>query len=110
MLPRSPWDELLADKKKAGVPTEEKVAAILLAINPLFPTPQRITLAWHFAISLTASLNELFKVFFNLINPDISRLITSFAVLIKFFFIINVQKLIICILQSPCQPKQVLPP
>ena len=65
MLPRSPWDELLADKKKAGVPTEEKVAAILLAINPLFPTPQRITLDWHFAFSLTALLNELFKVFFN---------------------------------------------
>ena len=31
----------LADNEKEGVPTEDKVAAIFDAINPLFPTPQK---------------------------------------------------------------------
>ena len=30
--------------KKEGVPMDEKVAAILLAIKPLFPTPQSTNL------------------------------------------------------------------
>ena len=33
-----------------GVPTEDSVAAILEAINPLLPTPHKITLDGHFAI------------------------------------------------------------
>ena len=32
----------LADNEKAGLPTEDIVDAILDAINPLLPTPQRI--------------------------------------------------------------------
>ena len=55
ILPRSPCEELLADKLNEGVPTEDKVAAILDAIRPLFPTPQRITFEGHFAILTTAS-------------------------------------------------------
>ena len=33
----------LADNEKDGVPTDDKVAEILDAIIPLFPTPQIIT-------------------------------------------------------------------
>ena len=58
---------------------DKKVAAILLAIKPLFPTPQRIILELHLAISFTALLKEVFKLFFNFINPAISKLITSLA-------------------------------
>ena len=66
MLPRSPWEESPADKLKDGVPTEERVAAIFEAINPLLPTPHKITLDWHLAILLTASLKELLIFFFKL--------------------------------------------
>ena len=59
------------------MPTEDKVAAILFAIRPLFPTPHKITFDWHFTICSTAKLNELFKLFFNLLNALISKLITS---------------------------------
>ena len=73
MLPKSPWEESLADKLKEGVPTEDKVADILAAINPLLPTPHKITLDLHFAISATALLNELsifFLIFVMLVSQD----------------------------------------
>jgi len=44
MLPRSPCEQSFADRENEGVPTEERVAEILAAISPLFPTPHRITL------------------------------------------------------------------
>ena len=44
MLPRSPCEQSLAESEKEGVPTEDKVVDILAAINPLFPTPHKITL------------------------------------------------------------------
>jgi len=44
MLPKSPCEESPAESEKDGVPTDEKVAAIFDAINPLFPTPHKITL------------------------------------------------------------------
>ena len=43
ILPKSPWEESLADKQNDGVPTDDKVAAIFWALNPLFPTPHKIT-------------------------------------------------------------------
>ena len=43
IIPRSPCEASLAEIAKEGVPTEASVAAILDAINPLFPTPHRIT-------------------------------------------------------------------
>ena len=67
ILPKSPWEESLADKKNDGVPTDDKVDAILLAINPLFPTPHRITFDWHFIICCTAKLNESLITFFSLL-------------------------------------------
>ena len=63
MLPKSPWEESLADKLNDGVPTEDRVADILEAINPLLPTPQSITFDWHLAIWTTVWLNELFIFF-----------------------------------------------
>ena len=44
MLPRSPWLASAGWTNCAGVPVEDKVAAILLAIWPLFPIPVTITL------------------------------------------------------------------
>ena len=44
ILPKSPCEQSFADIEKAGVPTDENVDAILDAINPLFPTPAKITL------------------------------------------------------------------
>ena len=69
------------------MPTEDKVADILAAINPLFPTPHKITLDLHFAISTTALLNELSIFFFNFCNACISRSITFFANGINFLVI-----------------------
>ena len=43
IMPKSPCEASLADRLKEGVPTEASVAAILDAMRPLFPTPQRIT-------------------------------------------------------------------
>ena len=64
ILPRSPCEESPADKLNDGVPTEDNVAAIFEAIRPLLPTPHKITFDWHFAIWITASLNELLMLFF----------------------------------------------
>ena len=64
MLPRSPWEQSFADSENEGVPIEENVAEIFAAINPLLPTPHKITLDLHFAISTTALLNELSIFFF----------------------------------------------
>ena len=44
ILPRSPWLASEGCTKCEGVPVEDKVAAILLAIWPLFPIPVTITL------------------------------------------------------------------
>ena len=44
ILPRSPWLASAGWTNCAGVPVEDKVAAILLAIWPLFPIPVTITL------------------------------------------------------------------
>jgi len=88
MLPRSPWLESAADKKNEGVPTDENVAAILEAINPLFPTPHRITFEEHLAISCTALLKDLSKFFFNFSRAFISKVITFFPIFKKFFFLI----------------------
>ena len=65
MLPRSPWEQSLADNENEGVPTEDNVAEILAAIKPLFPTPHKITLDWHFTIASTAWLKEFFNDLFN---------------------------------------------
>ena len=80
MLPRSPWEQSFADSENEGVPTEESVAEIFAAINPLLPTPHSITLDWHFDIASTASLNELLIEFFNFFRALISRSITLFAI------------------------------
>ena len=64
MLPRSPWEESPAERLKAGVPTEENVAAIFAAIKPLFPTPHKTTFDWHLEIWITAWLKELLIFFF----------------------------------------------
>ena len=55
--PRSPWELSLAERAKDGVPTDESVAEIFDATNPLFPTPQSMTLDWHLLIRSMASLN-----------------------------------------------------
>ena len=86
MLPRSPCEQSFADSENEGVPTEESVAEIFAAINPLLPTPHSITLDWHFDIASTASLNELLIEFFNFFKALISRSITLFAIFLKFFF------------------------
>ena len=44
ILPKSPCEQSFAERENEGVPTEERVAAILAPIRPLLPTPQRITL------------------------------------------------------------------
>ena len=77
------------DRLNDGVPTEARVAAILDAINPLLPTPHKITFDWHFAILITASLKELLILFFNFCRALISRLITLFASDMNFFLFIN---------------------
>ncbi len=43
IMPRSPWPASAAWTKKAGVPVEAKVAAILRPIWPLLPTPLTTT-------------------------------------------------------------------
>ncbi len=86
ILPRSPWEESLADRLKEGVPTEDNVAAIFEAIRPLFPTPHKITLDWHLEIWITALLNESLMFFLSVCKALISRLITSLAIEINFFF------------------------
>ena len=54
ILPKSPWEQSLAEIEKDGVPTEDNVADIFEAIIPLLPTPHMITLDLHFWITLTA--------------------------------------------------------
>ena len=44
ILPRSPWLASAGWTNCAGVPVEDNVAAILLAICPLLPIPATITL------------------------------------------------------------------
>ena len=80
MLPRSPWEQSFADSENEGVPTEESVAEIFAAINPLLPTPHNITFDWQFANDSTASLKELLIEFFNFFNALIYKSITSFAI------------------------------
>ena len=58
MAPRSPWELSLAEIVKEGVPTDDKVEEILVAISPLFPTPHKTTFDWHFFIASIASLKE----------------------------------------------------
>ena len=43
IIPRSPCEASLAEMQKDGVPTDARVAAIFDAINPLLPTPHKIT-------------------------------------------------------------------
>ena len=64
ILPKSPWEQSLADIEKAGVPIDENVDAILDAIKPLLPTPTSITLDWQFAIASTALLKDELIFFF----------------------------------------------
>ncbi len=52
----SPCEQSLADNEKEGVPIDDSVADILLAIIPLFPTPHKITLDWQLTIASTALL------------------------------------------------------
>ena len=87
ILPKSPWEQSLADIEKAGVPTEENVDAILEAIKPLFPTPAKITFDWQFAITSTALLKEELIYFFNFFRPLISSSITFLAIFFKSFLI-----------------------
>ena len=89
MLPRSPWEQSFADSENEGVPTEESVAEIFAAINPLLPTPHSITLDWHFDIASTASLNELlieFLIFLELWFQDQLHFLQFFY---NFFFSFN---------------------
>ena len=65
MLPISPCEQSLADNEKEGVPIDDKVADILLAMIPLFPTPHNITLDWQLTIALTALLKFSLRDFFN---------------------------------------------
>ena len=65
MLPKSPCEQSFADNEKDGVPTEDSVADILLAIIPLFPTPHKITFDWQLTIALTARSKFLFNDFFS---------------------------------------------
>ena len=43
ILPKSPCEQSLADIENEGVPTDDNVDAIFDAINPLLPTPPKIT-------------------------------------------------------------------
>ena len=88
ILPKSPWEQSLADTEKDGVPTEDNVAEIFDAIIPLFPTPQIITFDLHFDIALTASSNEEFIEFFNFLRAFICKLITSLPIWLISFLII----------------------
>ena len=73
ILPKSPWEQSLAETEKDGVPTEDKVADIFDAIIPLFPTPQTITFDLHFDNNLTAWLNDMFIEFFSFFKALICR-------------------------------------
>ena len=44
ICPKSPCEHELGSTKKDGVPTDESVDEIFLAIIPDFPTPDKITL------------------------------------------------------------------
>jgi hypothetical protein len=63
------------------VPTEDKVADILAAIKPLLPTPHKITLDLHFAISTTALLNEL-SIFFLIFVMLVSQVQLLFLLMV----------------------------
>ena len=88
MLPRSPWEQSFADSENEGVPTEESVAEIFAAINPLLPTPHSITLDWHFDIASTASLNELLIEFFNFLELWFQDQLHFLQFFYNFFFFI----------------------
>ena len=89
ILPRSPWEQSLADTENDGVPTDDNVADVLAAIIPLFPTPQIITFDLHFKIALTLLLNESSKEFFYFFKAFIWRSITFNAILLASELIIN---------------------
>ena len=59
IMPRSPWLASAACTKKAGVPVEARVAAILRPIWPDLPSPVTMTrpLAWR--INSTAATNAV---------------------------------------------------
>ena len=79
ILPRSPWEQSLADNAKLGAPTEDKEAAICDATWPLFPTPINIVFEVHFPIALTAWLNEFPIKLFNFRKANIWSSIVLWA-------------------------------
>ena len=76
----SPCEQSFADNENEGVPIDDKVADILFAMIPLFPTPHNITLDWQLTIASTALLKFSFRDFFNFCKAVISRLITFLAI------------------------------
>ena len=68
ILPRSPWEQSLADTEKDGQPTEDNVADIFEAIFPLLPTPQIIIFDLHFVIAFTADMNGCSREFLNFLS------------------------------------------
>src|SRR5947208_2760728 len=56
-MPRSPCSESTGCRNIAGVPVDVKVAAILRAMSPDFPTPETITRPLAAASSSTARAN-----------------------------------------------------
>ena len=58
ILPKSPWEQSLAETVNDGVPMEDSLADILDAIIPLFPTPQIITFDLHLIKAFTLLLND----------------------------------------------------
>ena len=88
MLPKSPCRQSFADSEKAGLPTDDKVDAILAAIKPLLPTPHNIIFDWQLTIVFTALSKLLLIDFFKILRASISKLITSVAIFFKEFLFI----------------------
>ena len=91
ILPRSPWEQSLADTENEGVPTEDKVAEIFDAMIPLLPTPHITTFDLHLWIALTASSNDWFREFLSFLRALICKLITSFPI-----WLISLQNFALC--------------
>ena len=80
MYPKSPWIASVAWIKIDGFPVELKVAAILLAIFALLPTPDIINLPFDLYIKSTASVKSLVNWLDNWEIDSFSTSITFFAI------------------------------
>ena len=79
IIPRSPWAASTAWTKRAGVPSEAKVAASFRPIRPDFPTPIKMTCPSQLRIICIAETNEVSKVLASLSSAAASLAITARA-------------------------------